>query len=250
MAPFKIVFSGLMCHMDVDDNTKRAVIVGDGNHKAMIWARDVTNPGFRELLPPIGQWRRFLIPPDANIQINDLANTKIGDIPRDAVPSVKDFIERFDPHDEVVLGQKDNAVRGYIQYSGGTFTVTCYYPSSAAFDDNNYLCRAKELVLTTESTSPNVDIVDVTSGRSLTVPNNAVVAFTHLDKVRVPGDHKLYRHISKGVVKVKDMQTKKDQCACSGGILPAEAFYFRTDDEEDDVVILSIDVECTSSRFP
>lgn len=246
MPQFKIVFSGLMCHIDVDKNTKRAVIVRDGNHEPVIWARNVRASRFVEL-DTIEGWRRFRIPSDAQIHINGLVKQEIGPISDLDVPNLKRFIPHFDPLNEILSSQKHNAVRGYVEYTGGTFSATSYFPSAASFNDVDYYCSARELVLTTASleTVKEVEIVDLESGRALTVEPNATVAFTQLDKKYNNADYKLYRNLSKTAVGVFGM-TKRPEPPCidSGRILPKAAFIYT------DVTMMSVDVECTSSHWP
>jgi hypothetical protein len=156
------------------------------------------------------------------------------------VAKLSEMMPRFIPADELLQSQQHPWVRAYILYSGGTFSVNCYYPESARFKGSEtYYCRARELQLTTQAVADatEVAIVDTTTRRQLTVKVTSTIAFTHLDKDPDSFDHKLYVHISKGVAGLLAIEKKERDCPTDGCTLPPP-------------LIESANVECMSTQWP
>jgi len=240
MGSFKIVFAGLMCHAKTATDMRTAVIVRDGNHQPRLWVSvtDLLDSNFNEEPSPDPDWRAFRIRSDARIHFSNLAGGPAAVLPFPDVPRVTDFIPRFVPLDEMLATQRHNWVRAYVEYSGGNFEVLSYYPQQIRFQDTkDYECRAQALVWTTDS-SGDVTIHDVTNNRTLTVREDSLIGITQLDKdSNAPGDHRLYRHLSKTQVGVLDIDLGQE--VCQKGIWPLP-----------EAIVTSATVECTSSQWP
>ncbi len=243
MPDFKIVFSGLMCHVEINGNTRAAAMIRDNKHAARIWVKagDVRgdSPTFHEA-PSVGQWRVFTISNDARIQLDGLQQGTAPDLPPSRVPG-------FTMADEIRNTQQHPWVRGYLLYSGGTFSTASYHGHPARFDDGQYYCRARELMLSTISIADTIEIIDVPNHRRMTVTNDATIGFTHLDTA--PSlDHRLYKNMSKQIVGVKQMDIDQNTtCPNIGPILPFDNESRIIDDH---FVGYSISVECMSTQWP
>jgi len=239
MPSFRIVFSGLMCHAWLSENERAAVLVRDEKHRSLIWVREgaYLEGNFVEDEPQAG-WRRFQIPPDALIRFKDLQTSSVSPLPYPEVPKVTDIVNGFTPVKEIARLERHASIAGYIVYRGGDFSVGCLYPDAATFeDDENYLCRAREIVLDTQSLSDPVEIIDTNNQKSMLVAATATVGFTHLDKVWGAGDYQRYSTIAEFDTIVKQLKKNPRQCHPGGCNLPYPAFHSAT-------------VECTSSQWP
>jgi|GEM_PF-5797298 len=251
MPDFGIVFSGLLCHAQINANTRAAVIIRDNKHAARIWVKagDVLDPAptFHEA-PSVGQWRLFTIPNNARIQLNGLQQGPVVAPPTNDVANVTELLAPgFTMADEIKATQEHPWVRGYVVYSGGkTFTTSSYHKWQANFDGGPYYCRSREALLTTTSVDPTVEIVDVPNHRRMTVANNATIAFTHLD-TGDSFDHILYKNMSKQPVGVKAIGINSTECQPQTGILP---FTPESKIIDDHFNVFSVSVECMSTQWP
>jgi hypothetical protein len=245
-----------MCHIELSDTKRAAAIIRDSAHSPRLWvsadAVQPSDPPIFQEEDKIGDWRIFTIPNDARIIFDGLKKGKVAKPPAPAVARISELIPRFIPIDEGLATQQHAWVRGYIEYSGGTtFTVTCYHEDSARFtDDSEYYCRARELLFTTESITPTVTITDLNSNRSLVVKGDATIAFTQLDKDPNSHDYKLYPHLSKGTVKLLEMQRKKNDCPTDLCTLPHNYFLELRRNDAKGGPLVSVSVECLSTQWP
>jgi hypothetical protein len=254
MPDFKIVFSGLMCHVKIDSQTRAAAVISDSHHSPRIWVSPngvIGNPHFPKQEQDASGWQAFAIPPNARIQFAGLETGQLDDPPDPEVPHITELIPHFVPADAILATQQHDWVHGYVLYSKGAFSVPCFYPGKAHFDGSvqtEFKCRAKELLLTaTSDPNANVDIIDTVTGHSMTVSNTAIIGITHIDKHpalgQPPKDHQLYKNVAKDNVAVLQIQTLDNACPPGFHILPPAAFL-------NSIGIESVSVECMSTQWP
>lgn len=240
MANFNVIFAGLICHLRLNDFARAAVIVRDPNHRPWIWVRTggVINSTFTTDTSPDLGWQVFKIAADARILFTHLVQGKrAADPPTTTVPSLNEFITGFDPLNEVTATHPHSNVAGFVEYRGGTFSVTCYYRERVRFRTANpYECRARELRWTAQSTG-NVIITDVNNGDRMEVKGDTTIAVTQLDKMLSAGDHTLYKNLSKRPVTPLPMDIGMSNCTSTSGELPWTLFT-------------SVTVECVNSQWP
>ena len=216
----------------------RPVFVREDTHRSLIWVRksEYVDGNFTEEDPVLG-WRRFRIEPYGSIELRSLATANVDPLPYPEIPKATDIATGFKPDPLILALQKHDGVAAYVRYSGTTSLVSSKYEHAVTFEnDDNYHCRAREIVLATQSLSLTVTIQDVNQGLWMTVAPDATVGFTQLDKVYGAGDYKQYFKLAQNDVVIKAMK-KKRICKKGRPILPYPAFKSAT-------------VECTSSQWP
>ena len=241
MVDFNVIFSGLICHIRLNDYARAAVIVRDPNHNPLLWVKKsglVGTPTFVPASPLDPNWKVFNIAPDARILLSGLVpGNGVADPPSPAVALVEELIPAFEPDDALLATYPHPWVAGYVEYRGGDLSATCFYEDKARFrKGDNFSCRAKELRWKTQSTGNTVDIIDAHNNQTMKVRADTIVAFTQLDKLDSAGDHKLYKKVSKRAVTPLDIETT-GKCTSTGCELPLQAFT-------------SVTVECVSTQWP